>query len=135
MRKIIGLAVLTAICGTAPLTAEVQRVEKGNLVLEGIPEIPPEVAERFRQYQNTRGAFLSDWHPSGEGILISTRFAETNQVHWVKTPGGARRQLTFFDEPVSGATVSPAADLNSAVIGRDVGGSELYQLFLFDFAI
>ncbi|MCP3959382.1 MAG: S9 family peptidase [bacterium] len=139
MRKLTRLVVPVALCGlfattffTAAVAAEVERVEKGNLVLEGIPEIPPEVAERFRQYQNTRGAFLAGWHPSGEGMLISTRFGETNQVHWVKTPGGARHQLTFFDEPVSGASVVPDPELDSMVIGRDVGGSEFFQLYLFD---
>ncbi len=120
-----------ALAFTPSLQADTQRVEQGNLVLEGIPDIPPEVEERFRQYQNTRGAFLNGWHPSGEGILISTRFGETNQIHWVKTPGGARHQLTFFDEPVSGMQVSPDPALNSFVFARDVGGSENYQLFLY----
>lgn len=113
--------------------AQVERVEEGNLVIEGIPEIPDRVKDRLQQYQNTRSASLADWLPDGGGILISTRFAETNQIHMVKEPGGARHQLTFYDEPVSGATVSPAADVDGFIFSRDVGGSEFYQLFFFDF--
>lgn len=114
------------------LCAAQERVEDGNLVLEGIPEIPQQLTERLQQYQNTRSAFFAGWHPSGEGILIGTRFGETGQVHWVKSPGGARHQLTFFDEPVSGVAVSPNPDLHSFVFMRDVGGSENYQIFQFD---
>ena len=42
-------------------------------------------------------------------MLISTRFGNTAQVHQVKLPGGARTQLTFFNEPIGGATFEPAA--------------------------
>ncbi|MEM7587618.1 MAG: prolyl oligopeptidase family serine peptidase [Acidobacteriota bacterium] len=125
----LGVVALAALI--APALQATERIEQGNLVIEGIPEIPAEVAERFRQYQNTRGAFLTGWHPSGDGILISTRFGETNQIHWVKAPGGARHQLTFFDEPVSGMQVSSDPELNSFVFARDVGGSENFQLFLY----
>jgi len=113
---------------------EVERIERGNLVIEGVSEVPEEVTERLRQYQNTRSASLQGWHPSGRGILISTRFGETTQIHWVAEPGGARRQVTFFNEPVSNATPSPSAEVNGFVFAKDVGGSEFYQLFFFDLA-
>lgn len=115
------------------VSAEQERVEKGNLVMEGIPEIPERVQNRLLQYQNTRSAGLADWLPSGGGMLISTRFGETSQIHVVKVPGGARNQITFFEEPVTGAAVSPSPAIDGFVFGRDVGGSEFYQLFFFDF--
>jgi dipeptidyl aminopeptidase/acylaminoacyl peptidase len=115
-------------------SAAVERVEQGNLVIEGIPEIPEPVVERLRQYQNTRSASLEGWHPAGQGIVISTRFGETRQIHWVAEPGGARRQLTFFAEPVGGSTVSPDPEVNGFLFGKDVGGSEFYQIFFFDLA-
>ncbi len=117
----------------ANVSAEVERVEKGNLVIEGIPEIPERIENRLQQYINTRSAYLSDWLPGGGGMLISTRFAETSQVHLVKVPGGARHQITFFDEPVSSATMCPDPAVNGFIFSRDVGGSEFYQLFFFDF--
>lgn len=49
---IIGLALaLSSQLGASP-----ERVERGNLVLEGMPEIPAEITARLEQYQNTRTA-------------------------------------------------------------------------------
>jgi dipeptidyl aminopeptidase/acylaminoacyl peptidase len=112
--------------------AEQGRVEKGNLVIEGIPEIPERILDRLNQYQSTRTASLQGWLPSGEGFLIKTRFGETQQIHLVKSPGGARRQITFFHEPVDKAWVSPNPEVHGFLFTRDVGGSELYQIFFFD---
>jgi dipeptidyl aminopeptidase/acylaminoacyl peptidase len=106
------------------------RVTMGNLVMENIPEIPASVGERLRQYQNVRGHGFSDW--ADEGILIGTRFGETSQVHHVKAPGGARQQVTFYNEPVGGGNVSPAG--GSFVFGKDTGGDEFFQGYLFDLA-
>ena len=130
LRKLSALVLLSlAWCGAGA----VERVERGNLVLENMPEIPPQVTERLEQYQNTRSAGFSGWLPDG-GILISTRFGDTSQVHRVSQPLGARYQLTFFPEPVGGASIPPDPELNGFVYSRDVGGNEFYQLFWFDFA-
>lgn len=107
-----------------------ERVEKGMLVLENVPDTPPALAERLRQYQNTRSAGLAGFAADGEGIFITTRFGETTQVHHVDEPLGARRQLTFYDEPI-GAAPSPV-DPAAFVFTRDEGGDENYQIFLFD---
>ncbi len=111
---------------------EIDRREVGNLVIEGIPEIPDYVKERMLQYQNVRSAAVRDWLNDGNGLLISTRFGETNQLHKIMKPGGARQQITFFDEPISGAKMQPGVDKNALVFGKDIGGSEFYQLFYFD---
>jgi dipeptidyl aminopeptidase/acylaminoacyl peptidase len=125
---------LLAAGSPAASAAEVQRVERGNLVLEDIPEVPEGIIQRLRQYQNVRSASLRGWHPSGQGIIILTRFGETTQIHWVAEPGGSRRQITFFHEPIGGATVSPDAERNGFIFSKDVGGSEFYQLFFYDLA-
>ncbi|MFW6339491.1 MAG: S9 family peptidase [Wenzhouxiangella sp.] len=106
------------------------RVQQGNLVMENIPDIPAEVRERLRQYQNVRSASLSDFAPDG-GIYITTRFGETSQIHHVAEPMGARRQVTFYDERTSGASVRPD-DSGQFMFSRDVGGDEFFQGFLFD---
>ncbi len=111
---------------------EIDRRKVGNLVIEGIPEIPDYVKERMLQYQNVRSAAVRDWLNDGNGLLISTRFSETNQLHKIMKPGGARQQITFFDEPISGAKMQPVKDKKALVFGKDVGGSEFYQLFYFD---
>lgn len=108
------------------------RVIRGNLEMINIPDIPEEVSERLRTYQNVRGAGFQGFLPGG-GILISTRFGETNQIHRVDTPLGARSQLTYYDEPVGGASIRPGSS-GEFGFSRDRGGDEYYQLFTFDTA-
>ena len=120
----------TTVSAETEMAAPSERVTEGNLVMENIPDIPADVSERLRQYQNVRGHGFSDW--ADEGILISTRFGETSQVHHVTKPGGARKQITFYDEPVGGGDVSPAG--GSFVFGKDTGGDEFFQAYLFDLA-
>lgn len=115
-------------------THAAERVARGNLRLENIPDIPASLAERTQQYQNTRSAGLLDWDPAGGGMLIATRFGNTVQVHRVEQPAGMRRQLTFFNEPVGNASFSPDPAHRGFAFLRDNGGGEFFQLFWFDFA-
>src|ERR1035437_8189291 len=66
-------------------------------------------------------------------MLIGTRFADTVQVHEVKMPGGARTQLTFFPDRVSGASYHPHAS-DYFVFSKDTGGGGCHQLFRYDCA-
>jgi len=130
------LLVLLALCAPvlAANPAPVAREETGNRISEDVPAVPAELIERLDRYQNTRGATLVGWLPEG-GLLVSTRFAETNQIHRVATPLGMREQLTFQREPVAGAVASPTEDPNYGfVYGRDVGGDEFWQLHFFNLA-
>ena len=70
-----------------------------NLVVEGVPKIPASIADDALRYTESRGAFFTSWHPKRREMLIVTRFGNTNQVHVVKAPGGARTQLTFVPDP------------------------------------
>ena len=108
------------------------RREAGNLVMEDIPEVPETIKSRIQQYQNTRSASFADWLPDDEGILISTRFGNTAQLHIVNNPGGARNQITFFDEPVSNGSFCPLPDYNGFLFRKDIGGNEFSQLFWYD---
>src|ERR1044071_7483004 len=73
----------------------------GNLVADGLPPIPAELREEAQRYLEFRSATLQGWHPQRREMLISTRFADVSQLHLVKTPGGARQQLTFGAEPIA----------------------------------
>lgn len=102
-----------------------------NLVLDGVPDVPERVVARLQQYQNVRAARFVDWDANG-GVLIETRFGETRQVHHVAMPGGARRQVTFFNEPVSGRQSYPGQDRHGFLFTMDTGGGEFYQIYFFD---
>jgi len=113
---------------------DVERREAGNLITEGVPDVPEAIQARMGSYLNTRSAGIASWHPQGQGMLISTRFGETAQLHWVKTPGAARQQITFFNEPVRGGTFCPNPNYNGFMFLKDAGGNEYAQLFWFDMA-
>ncbi|MGH8129982.1 MAG: S9 family peptidase [Steroidobacteraceae bacterium] len=128
IRLFLAAAALLALNATA---ADVERVTRGNLAIEGIPEIPPDLIQRMRRYQHVRSAVFTGWTPDGK-ITISTRFGNTSQLHLVDHPMGARRQLTFFDEPITGGTWSPTGTRKGVAYVRDVGGDENYQLEYLD---
>ena len=104
-----------------------------NLVVEGIPPISASIAEQAGRYTEVRSASLADWHPRQREMLILTRFADTNQLHVVKMPGGARTQLTFFPDRVAGARFQPTTG-DYFVFRKDIGGGEWFQLYRYDLA-
>ena len=101
----------------------------GPRTSENVPPIPAALEERLAAYQNTRGARLAGWLADGT-LLIGTRFGNTEQVHRVAAPLGMREQLTFFEEPIASAV--PLPNEPAFVFGRDVGGSEFWQLYRYD---
>src|ERR1041385_5957598 len=105
-----------------------------NLVADGIPPVPAELAESVRRYTEFRAATFESWHPTRREMLISTRFADTPQVHLVKMPGGARTQLTFFRDRVLGGSFLPAGGGDSFLCAKDIGGNEFSQFYRFDLA-
>jgi len=101
------------------------------LVAEGIPVIPRKLAEETARYTEFRAAGFLGWHPLRRELLISTRFGNTAQVHEVRMPGGARRQITFFPEPVASASWEPKQG-RYIIYSRDTGGNEFSQLYRLD---
>ncbi|HEV2095158.1 MAG TPA: hypothetical protein VGQ82_01520, partial [Chthoniobacterales bacterium] len=104
-----------------------------NLVTDGIPSIPAEVAEQVGRYTEARAAAFLDWHPTKREMLILTRFADTNQVHRVVQPGGARTQLTFFPDRVDGASFEPTRG-DYFIFSKSAGGNEFNQNYRYDIA-
>lgn len=126
--KLFQLAASLAI---VPLIAAADVPE--NLALDGVPDIPPGLKSNVLRYLEFRAAGFNDWHPTNREMLITTRFAEATQLHLVKMPGGARRQLTFLPEPVAGGSFDPK-DGAFVVFSQDTGGGEFHQLYRMDFA-
>src|SRR5215469_4426796 len=104
-----------------------------SLVVEGVPKIPANLAETAGRYGAYRSAAIADWHPTERKILISTRFAETPQLHLVSAPGGERQQLTFFLDAVRAGRFHPNGG-DYIVFPKDIGGGEWYQLYRYDVA-
>ncbi len=75
--------------------------------------------------------------PSTVGIRNAARCSSPralripSSLHLVTTPGGARRQLTFFNDPVAGGGFEPKRG-DHLVFVQDNGGGEFYQLHRYD---
>ena len=104
-----------------------------NLVVDGIPPIPAELAEKVSRYTEARAAGVQDWHPTRPEMLITTRFGDTNQLHLVTQPGGTRTQLTFFADRVDGGSYDPVS-ADFFVFTKGAGGNEFNQNYRQDFA-
>lgn len=102
-----------------------------NLVVEGVPPHPEELKAAAGRYLEFRAAGFTGWHPTKREMLISTRFADTPQLHEVRQPGGSRQQLTFSAEPVRGGVWQPKHG-RYIVFGQDRGGGEFYQYYRLD---
>jgi dipeptidyl aminopeptidase/acylaminoacyl peptidase len=128
---------LVALALAAPLVAHAQQSDTvappEALAPDGVPPIPRALVDAIRPYTEYRSASLADWHPTRQELLIATRFANTPQIHRVRMPGGARTQLTFFDEPVTFATYQPRAGAYF-LFTKDVGGNEFGQIYRYDIA-
>lgn len=102
-----------------------------NLVTENIPAIPTSLVEEVKNFTEARAASFVDWHPLKKEMLITTRFANVSQLHYVKMPGGDRKQITFFEDAVNSATFEPIKG-DYFLFMRDIGGNEFSQIYRFD---
>jgi len=102
-----------------------------NLIAENILPIPKSLNQAIKKYSESRNAGIADIHPNGKEIIAVTRFASTNQLHRISVPMGARKQITFFDEPVSNASYEPVKG-EYLIYTKDTGGNEFGQLYSLD---
>jgi dipeptidyl aminopeptidase/acylaminoacyl peptidase len=129
-----AFALVAGLClFTSPVMAETtaapERVTRGNLRLEGVPETPARVKEALNRYSNVRAARFSAFAEGG-GVYVVTRFGDTSQIHRVDAPLGARQQLTFFPEPITGVTPIPGQ--RAFLFVKDQGGDEFFRLWQLD---
>ena len=104
-----------------------------NLVIDGVPPIPADLVDQIGRYTESRTADIQDWHPTKPEMLIRTRFGDVPQVHRVAAPGGARTQLTFFPDRITGATYEPVKG-DYLIFSKSIGGSEFDQNYRYDVA-
>ncbi len=128
--RLFSLVVVSLFSMTA-MGAEVDPRKPAAIQTQDVPNVPAEVFAKLSQYQNTRTAAFRGWAPDGRGMLVSTRFGNSVQLHLVEQPGGRREQLTFFDEPVNGRFIPGVSD-GSLLLSVDNGGNENVQLWRLD---
>lgn len=133
MRSIFFAVIVLALTAAAAVAQNAEIVPGDNLVVDGVPKVPAELAEKVGRYTEYRTAGLASWHPTRREMLVSTRFGQAAQIHRVRAPGGARYQLTFFADAVGGASYEPARG-ESFLFGKGSGGNERFQIYRYDLA-
>ena len=113
--------------GTLAAAATIET--RGALVLDGVPAHSASV-ETLDRWLVGRSATFQDFMGDGS-VLVTTRFADAEQVHRISMPRGAREQLTFDNDPVAGESAAPVG--THFVFARDRGGNENAQLYSYDF--
>jgi dipeptidyl aminopeptidase/acylaminoacyl peptidase len=119
-------AVLLAAASPVPAAGAPLHRESGDLVFDDIPPPDGALAARLARYLESRGATLLGWLPDG-GVLIATRFGDTEQLHRVAAPLGTREQLTFYRDPVTVARAAPTG--GGLVFLKDQDGDEDAELY------
>ena len=134
MMRMIGILFIVILAANLTVPAQSNEIAPGeNLIVEGIPKIPASLAEIASRYTNFRYAYMTSWHPVKREMLISTEFGQTPQIHSLKSPGGARTQLTFFPDYVSGGIYQPKK-AGCFIFSKDTNGDEFYQIYRYDIA-
>jgi len=130
MPKLLRFVAISALLSSFAFSQNTEIGPNENLVVEGVPKVSTSMAESVERYNNSRGASFVSWHPTRREMLITTRFADTNQIHSVNMPAGARTQLTFYTDAVFRAEYQPTQG-SFFVFSKDVGGGEFFQLYRY----
>ncbi|HEX4640682.1 MAG TPA: prolyl oligopeptidase family serine peptidase [Chthoniobacterales bacterium] len=130
---LVAVSVLPLVAFAADLPPKPPLTPGDNLVVDGVPPIPGDLPERVGRYTESRAASFQDWHPTRAEMLITTRFGDTNQIHQITQPGGARTQLTFFPDRVENGSFEPNKG-DYFIFHKGAGGAEFFQNYRYDFA-
>ncbi len=104
------------------------RIERDHLVFDGLPEVSADLATGLAAYLDGRQANPLGWSPTGQ-LLMSTRFGDVEELHVIDHANGARRQLTFADEPIDEGAFSPDPARPAYVFQSDAGGTGRTQIY------
>ncbi len=100
------------------------------LLLLAVPAAAPAAAPYpFERYLNIRAASAPALSPDGKQVAFLTNITGSNQVWRVSASGGWPEQVTFFSDRVQSVAWSP--DGKWLLVGKDAGGNERTQLWLF----
>ena len=104
-----------------------------NLIAEGIPPIPSELAEKVNAFGNFPSASMAAWHPAQNAMLIRARDKSTTQLFMLAKPGTRPELLTDFPDAVAGAIFQPKSG-EYIIFQKAREGDEVFQLFRMNLA-
>jgi dipeptidyl aminopeptidase/acylaminoacyl peptidase len=129
-RLTLALALMASASAVATPLAAQTVAPPAAIVVDGAPAIPQDLVAATAPYLQARHANFLGWNPVDRSMLIKTRFGGSDQVHVVAKPDADRRQISFENEPILAAALSPKG--GGLVIQKDKGGDEFYQLYVLE---
>ena len=135
-RRYLGLVlgpVLTVLLGACAAPAPPVVAPNAQLLVQGIPAIPAQLAAQTAPYTDFRAHAFVAWHPTKREMLVSHRPAggSTTQLFRVAAPLSPPEQLTDDRDPVRRASYEPLTG-RYIVFARGNGGDEANQLYRLD---
>jgi dipeptidyl aminopeptidase/acylaminoacyl peptidase len=127
----LALAALLALA--LPLHAQEVVKPPESLILDNIPAIPAEVAQKLKPYGEFRPHGLLSWHPERREMLVRRRLEATSQVHLVSEPLSTPQPLTDFPNAVNGAAYEPTKG-EYFIFPMGEGGNEVFRIYRYDVA-
>ncbi len=104
----LALALGSGIVPAQPAPAGVLDGSAPGLVRDGLAPEDPAAAAALPAYLQARAARFVDWLADG-GMLIATRFGQSEQIHRLRGPLAMREQLSFAPDGVITAAARPFA--------------------------
>ena len=128
-----GLGALLSACTSPPSVPIASIAPNANLVVQGIPPVPADIADRVAKYNDFRGHGFVAWHPAKREMLVAYRKAgaSTQQLYRVAAPLAEPEQLTDTTDPVRVAGYEPREG-KYIVFERSSGGDEAAKLYRLD---
>jgi dipeptidyl aminopeptidase/acylaminoacyl peptidase len=126
-RRLLAASLLLCL----PALAQDTITPPAALVMQNVPPIPAELAQKLHPYNEFRPHGFHSWHPTKREMLVSRRLTATSQVHRVPSPGAPPEPLTDLPDAVAGASFQPATG-SYFVFARAEGGNEVYRYHRFD---
>lgn len=117
----------------APAFAQETITPPAALLMDGVPPVPAELAQKLRPYNEFKPHNFFSWHPERRAMLVSRRLTATNQVHLVEDPGAKPEPLTDLPDAVNNASFPPS-HADYFVFMRGQGGNEVYRYYRYDMA-
>ena len=131
MKKYVVASITAALlCASA----HAQFITPGsNLVIDGIPPISDELVAKVQAYTEFKPSGIVAWHPAKPGMLIRKRATNSNQLHYLASPGAVPEQITDFPDAVNGATFQPKKG-EYILFNKASGGDEVFRIYRMDLA-
>jgi dipeptidyl aminopeptidase/acylaminoacyl peptidase len=107
-----------------------RRAADGQLILQGVPEIPEGLAESLARFHDARSSLFAGWTADGKAIYTRTRADGVNQLHRVDRARGPRVQITERPYAIGEVARQPKGEL--LVFSVAEGGSGFDQIYLLD---